>query len=175
MTRTSALTVLLLIVKSGLAAATSDSNQPPMQWIHQTKIIGDVDPVLWKRVLDVLPVRPTTIQVLDLDTLSIPTRQKLGGLDGFVLSGHATIVVIRQGATLRQAEFGDAVDRLMLASLVWHEMAHLSGADERTAFAQEETLWHRFIATGGVPTEVGLGYIARLREASTAQRGASAR
>ena len=60
-TRTLALTVLLLTVNRGLAAATSDSNQPPTQWIHQTRIAGDVDPVLWKQVLDVLPARPTTI------------------------------------------------------------------------------------------------------------------
>jgi hypothetical protein len=168
-TRILALTALLTLM-CGLAAARSDSGQPPAQLIHETKMVGVVDPALWKQVLDVLPVRPRVIQVLDLDSLSIPTRQKLRGLDGFVLAGHATIVVIRQGATLRQAESGDAVDRLMLASLVWHEMAHLNGSNEPSAFGQEQALWHRFIATGVVHAETGLAYIARLHEASIDQR-----
>ena len=96
----------------------------------------------------------------------VPARQKLRGLDGFVLAGHTTIVVIRQGATLRQAEFGDAVDRLALASLVWHEMAHANGLDERAALAQERGLWQRFISAGLVDSGVGLTYIARLQEVS---------
>jgi hypothetical protein len=117
------------------------------------------------------------IQLLDLDSLSmsIPTRQRLGGLDGFVLAGQAVVVVVRQGATLRQAELGDAIDRLILASLIWHEMAHLDGSDERAAFALEEALWHRFVVRGVVSSEVGLAYIARLREASADQRGTAVR
>ena len=121
---------------------------------------------MWKKVLDLLPTRPERIEVLDLDALSSLARQKLRGLDAFVLGGQTTIVVIRQGATLRQAEFGDAVDRLALASLVWHEMAHANGFDERAALEQERALWRRFISTGLVDSGVGLTYIARLQEVS---------
>jgi hypothetical protein len=35
------------------------------------------------------------------------------------------------GATLREAELGDGLARLALASLVWHEMAHAKVARAR--------------------------------------------
>ena len=129
--RTLAIGIAALLSGSGALAAgepaKGDSHQPTVRIIDKTTVIGDSDPFLWKKVLDLLPIRPERIEVLDLDSLSSLARQKLRGLDGFVLAGHKTIVVIRQGATLRQAELGDAVDRLVLASLVWHEMAHANG------------------------------------------------
>jgi hypothetical protein len=128
--------------------------------------VGECDPFLWKTVLDLLPTRPGRIEVLDLDALSRPTREKLAGLDAFVLAGQTTIVVIRQGATLRQAELGDALDQLVLASLVWHEFAHANGLDERNALEQEQALWRRFIVTGLANRGTGMSYIARLRELS---------
>jgi hypothetical protein len=171
---TRALAVAALVLMTGgsdLAAAQSarrDTRHPPTRIIGQTTVVGESDPTLWRTVLDLLPSRPRRIEVLDLDSLSGRARQKLRGLDAFVLSGETTIVVIRQGATLRQAEFGDALDRLMLASLVWHELAHVNGLDERAALEQEEALWRRFISTGQVDGGVGMTYIARLREVSAA-------
>ena len=113
--------------------------------------------------------------MLDLDSVSGAARQKLRGLDEFVLPGQATIVVIRQGATLRQAELGDALDRLALASLVWHELAHANEVDERGAIDQEVAAWRRFISTGLVSGGVGLTCIASLREASAALTNHSTR
>ena len=169
-----AVVVLALLTGGRVSAASQshngDSRHPPIRTIGQTTVVGESDPDLWKNVLDLLPARPERIEVLDLDSLSGPTRQKLRGLDAFVLGGQTTIVVIRQGATLRQAEFGDALDRLMLASLVWHEMAHANGLDERAALDQEGTLWRRFISTGRVNGGVGLTYIARLREMAAGER-----
>ena len=159
--------VAVAIVSAGGAVADAgqrDVSKVMTRTIDGTTIIGDSDTVLWKAVLDVLPTRPARIQVLDLGTLSEAVRTKLHGLDGFVLAGQTTIVVIRQGATLRQAAFGNDVDRLVLASLVWHEMAHANGSDECAAFAAEEILWRRFISTGRVQRQVGMAYIARLHE-----------
>jgi hypothetical protein len=164
--------VALALLTGGRASAApqthnGDSRHPPIRTIGQTTVVGESDPDLWKNVLDLLPARPERIEVLDLDSLSGPTRQKLRGLDAFVLGGQTTIVVIRQGATLRQAEFGDAFDRLVLASLVWHELAHANGLDERAALEQEAALWQRFVSTGLVDSGVGLTYIARLREVTS--------
>jgi hypothetical protein len=119
---------------------------------------------LWKTVLELLPARPRRIELLDLDSLSVPARERVAGLDAFVIAGQTTVVVIRQGATLRQAELGDALDRLVLASLVWHELAHANGLGEQAALDRERALWRRFISTGVVNAGVGMTYIARLRE-----------
>jgi len=164
---TRALAVVLGALLTGGSVSAAAAGDPPIRIVGQTTIVGESDLDLWKSVLDLLPARPGRIQVLDLDSLSDPTRQKLRGLDAFVLGGQTTIVVIRQGATLRQAEFGDAFDRLVLASLVWHEMAHANGLDERAALEQEAALWRRFITTGLVDGGVGLTYIARLREVTS--------
>ena len=131
-------------------------------------------PPYGKDVLDLLPVRPRRIEVLDLDSLSGSARQKLRGLDAFVLAEQTTIVVIRQGATLRQAEFGDGLDRLVLASLVWHELAHANGLDEHAALEQEKALWRRFISTGLVDRGTGTAYIARERLYTGPQPGPEA-
>jgi hypothetical protein len=172
-----ALTVVALALLTGGRVAAGpqsrdgDSRHLPSRIIDQTTVVGEIDPALWKTVLDLLPARPGRIEVLDLDSLSDPTRRKLRGLDAFVLGEQTTIVVIRQGATLRQAEFGDAFDRLVLASLVWHELAHANGLDERAALEQETALWRRFVSTGLVDGGVGLTYIARLREVSDGMTG----
>ena len=52
------------------------------------------------------------------------------------------------------------------ASLVWHELAHVNGADERAALDQERALWRGFIRLGLVSSSDGMAYIHRLREAS---------
>jgi hypothetical protein len=172
--RTLAVVVLVVLTGGPVSAASQshngDSRHPPIRTIGPTTVVGESDPDLWKSVLDLLPARPERIEVLDLEALSGPTRQKLRGLDAFVLGGQTTLVVIRQGATLRQAEYGDAFDRLVLASLVWHEMAHANGLDERAALDQEAALWRRFISTGLVDGGVGLTYIARLREVAAGKR-----
>jgi hypothetical protein len=128
---------------AGAETVRGDVRRPPIRIIGETAIVGESDPILWKSVLDLLPVCPRRIEVLDLDSLSGAARQKLRGLDAFVLPGQATIVVIRQGATLRQAELGDALDRLALASLVWHELARR----QRSGRARRDRTGSRGVAT----------------------------
>jgi hypothetical protein len=163
----SALAAALVLISTGrpfAAPITPEPNRPPVRIIGQTVVVGESDPLLWKAILDLLPARPQRIELLDVNSLPASTRQQLRGVDAFVLAGQTTIVVIRQGATLRQAEFGDAFDRLVLASLVWHELAHANGLDEEAALEQEQTLWRRFIAQGLVNSSDGMAYVARLRE-----------
>jgi hypothetical protein len=168
---TGALLVVLLTVQAqGAADNAAAQSRRTIRTIGQTIVVGESDLATWKAVLDVLPVRPDRIEVLDLNSLSASTRHRLRGLDAFVVQGSRTIVVIRQGGTLRHAENGDAVDRLVLASLVWHELAHVNGADERAAFEQERLLWRRFIAAGLVDGTFGLAYIVRLDDEAGASR-----
>src|SRR5262249_47426815 len=123
--------VLFLAGGAALGAVDhTDRHRPPLRTIGGTLIVGESDPSVWTRVLEVLPEQPERIEILDLASLPDAARRKLSGRDAFVLTGHRTVVVIRQGATLRQAECGDGLDRLVLASLVWHELAHVNGANE---------------------------------------------
>jgi hypothetical protein len=166
-TRTCTAVLIALLaygVSAGALPAGNPRGAPPRVVVDRTEIIGDADTVLWARVLAVLPARPARLEVLDTDTLSADTRRRLRGLDGFVLQGLKAIVIVRQGNTLQRASRGHAFDRLVLASLIWHEMAHLDGLDERAALGREEALWRRFVADGLVEADIGLAFVGRLAE-----------
>jgi predicted Zn-dependent protease len=51
-----------------------------------------------------------------------------------------------------------------LAAVIWHEMAHVDGADEAEAQRQEERLWQQFIVERRVEAGIGLKYLALLRK-----------
>ena len=74
------------------------------------------------------------------------------------------VYLISQGATLRGAQKGRGIFDYALAILIWHEMAHLAGADEREAQRQQEDLWMTYVATGRVDTNRGLNYLALLKK-----------
>ena len=99
-------------------------------------------------------------------TLCQKRRAKSRGLDAFVLAGQQTVVVIKQGTSLRQAQFGDAFDQLVLASVIWQQMSHAEGADESSALEREQHLWRRLVVARRVDASLGLAYIARLDETS---------
>jgi rhodanese-related sulfurtransferase len=130
--------------------------------IGTTPISGDADPVLWRGVLDVLPVRPVRIVILSANSLSPAARQKIRGLEAFVVDGDATVYVLRQAVTLRRAEAGDAFDRLVLASVIFHEMCHVGGLDEAAALGAEQTLWRGFVRAGRVEFALGMTYVQKL-------------
>jgi hypothetical protein len=50
----------------------------------------------------------------------------------------------------------------MLAVVIWHEMAHTEGLDERHAQEREEDLWKRFVQQNRVDSGVGLTYLNEL-------------
>ena len=51
----------------------------------------------------------------------------------------------------------------MLATVIWHEMAHLDGADERGARKAEEDLWVRFVRDGVADKLTALRYLNALK------------
>ena len=53
---------------------------------------------------------------------------------------------------------------LVLAAVIWHEMAHAEGVDETGARQREEDLWESFVRAGRVESGVGLSYLAELRQ-----------
>ena len=72
--------------------------------------------------------------------------------------------LIAQGDTLQRGQKGAGVFDYVLATIIWHEMAHLAGAGEREAQRQEEDLWAQYLAAGHVDTRRGLNYLALLRK-----------
>lgn len=145
------------------AAASRGVRDPVRHRIGATVVEGASDRMLWERVLDLLRSPPERIVVVDLDTLDRAARERIQKLEAFVLTGVAAVIVVRQGQTYRQAEHGSAVDGLALASIIWHEMAHLDGLDEAAAVAREQELWRRWRALGRVDGELALTYIGRLQ------------
>ena len=177
------MTCLTLAAALTLSSSTLASIPPPLpppadlrsaRVIAGTQILGDTDPEVWRSVLDLLPVHPPRIVVLDAGTLSAVARQKLRGFDAFVVEGHATVFVLRHAMTLRQAESGDAFNRAVLASVIHHEMSHVRGLDERGAIQVEQELWRRLVAAGRVDFALGMTYLRRLDEERRKQPEASA-
>ena len=162
--------VVLLGAAVSTTAHAGERHRPGSRTIRATLIVGDCDTTIWARVLELLPTSPARIEILDVDRLSADARGRVKDLQAFVLSGQDAIFVVRQGAALRMAELGDAVDRLVLASVLWHEMGHLEGLDEAAAIVREQNLWRTFIAAGRVDSALGLTYVARLEEG---RRGAA--
>ena len=65
---------------------------------------------------------------------------------------------------LRGAQQGSAFHRAALAAVIWHEMAHLDGADERGARKAESTLWASFVRDGLIDQLTGLRYLSALEK-----------
>ncbi len=47
----------------------------------------------------------------------------------------------------------------LLAAIIWHEMAHLDGADEREAPRKEKGLWKGFVVERRVDQVTALQYL----------------
>jgi len=107
---------------------------------------------------------PTRIAVMDVTAARPGVREHLLTLDAFTVEGNAVIYVVQQSDLLRRARTGARVYRAMLASVLWHEMAHLAGSDERAARRAEEDLWTRMVRDGVVDTQTGLRYLKALKQ-----------
>ena len=54
-------------------------------------------------------------------------------VEAFVNQGSRVVYLVRQGVTLQGALKGRGVFDYALAAIIWHEMAHIDGADEPAA------------------------------------------
>ncbi len=159
--------VFSLLTGSTSEAANCQNREWPAVSTLRTRIIagtvvsGDIDPHTLTAAIDVLPRRPERIVVVDAKQLPMT---KECDLDAFVLRGRSVIYLRRQSPTLRAAEYAGGPYVLMLAIVIWHEMAHTEGLDERQAQQREEDLWAEFMRRGLVDSVVGLTYQAELRQ-----------
>ena len=137
----------------------AQSSKLRTQIIAGTVVNGDIDARTMAAAIEVLPRRPQRIVLVETQELPLTT---LRSLDAFVLSGSCVIYLRRQSATLLAADSGGPY-MLILAVVIWHEMAHTEGLDERQAQQREEDLWAEFTRRGLVESATGLTYLAELQ------------
>lgn len=168
--RRGAVTILslatLAVHSTSLARQTQDPARPSAsrtRIVAGTVVNGDIDARTLEAALQALPRRPERIVIVETKALPPTQGSQLRDLDAFVLRGSRVIYLRRQGATLLAAEYSGGPYVLMLAIIIWHEMAHTEGLDERQAQQREENLWKEFTQRGLVDSAVGLTYLAELR------------
>jgi hypothetical protein len=162
-----ALTGILICLTSeaanGQGRKPARSSETPSRIVAGTVVSGDIDFRTLRPALEALPRRPERIVVVDTEALPVGHERQLRDLDAFVPIGSRVIYLRRQSPTLLAAEYSGGPYLLMLAAIIWHEMAHAEGFDERHAQEREEELWQQFVQRNLVDSGVGLTYLYELR------------
>jgi hypothetical protein len=111
------------------------------------------------RALRLLSALPARVAVIDAERARPGVKETLLRLDAFVVKGRTEVYIVRQGALLRCAIRREPLCTHALAAVVWHEMAHVDGADEREARKREEAQWTTFIRDQQVDAVAALRYL----------------
>ena len=167
--RTALVSVLMFV---GMARA--EGQQKP-DW-HSLIVAGaeaEMERGALVRALHLLPRLPQRIAVLDADAARPQVRERLLRLDAFIVAGSAVVYVVQQGALLRGAVAGSAFHTHALAAVIWHEMAHVDGADEHGARTREEELWTTYVRDQRIDGVTALRYLAALKRRPDEHRVAS--
>jgi hypothetical protein len=119
--------------------------------------------------LRLLPRLPTRVAVIDAEDARPEVKVTLLKLDAFTIKGSSVVYIVRQSAL-----FGGAVERqafhtYALASVIWHEIAHAEGADEREARQREQQLWTTFVRDQRIDQVTALRYLNALAMRPDAQ------
>jgi hypothetical protein len=115
-----------------------------------------------ERVLKVLPKQPDHLVVVDPDQRVGEVRSALLGIDAFITKGGRVVYLTSKSEALRGALTGSSLHEYALAAIIWHEMAHIDGADEIEAQRREETLWKQFVMEERVDRAEGMRYLVQL-------------
>ena len=116
------------------------------------------------RAMRLLPRQPE--KVVPIDRAAASDRYKRRPeVEAFASQADRTIYVVRQGTTLRSASSrGPGILDYAMAGIIWHEMAHLDGADEATAQRAEEQFWTQCVLAQRVDRTRGMQYLELLRK-----------
>ena len=115
------------------------------------------------RAVTLLPQRPDSIVLVDAGPGGRSVHRPLEHVEGFVTQGKRVVYLVRQGVTLQEAGKGPGIFDYALAIIIWHEMAHVDGADEAHARREEEALWQEYVVEGRVDAYRGLKYLKLLQ------------
>jgi hypothetical protein len=119
-----------------------------------------------QQAVALLPKRPLKVVVIDVNDAKPAGRVNLFKLQAFILRGSAVIYLTKHGEVLLEAVNGSRFHVYVLATVIWHEMAHVDGAGEAEARRQEEELWTRFITEQSVDRDAAMRYLAALKKRS---------
>jgi hypothetical protein len=156
---------LILLLATGAAATATPAAAGPDSTYVQA--VG--------RAVALLPKRPTQVLVVDVNEAKPEDRDNLLKLQAFIIRGQPVVYLTKHGDVLRLAQRGSRFHEYMLATVIWHEMAHLDGADEAEARRREETLWTQFMLDNAVDRDAALSYLDALKHrAPSDNRQASA-
>jgi hypothetical protein len=159
--RNSVTTATVLLTLCGLFAtarvALADDIKTDIVSTPGPTAAADTDAI--RAALALLPRRPVRVAVTDVSLCRPPVREYLLTLDAFTVHGNGVVYIVQQSAVLKGARSGSALYRAMLAAILWHEMAHLAGADERRARTAEEDVWRSFVRDGVTDQLTGLRYL----------------
>jgi hypothetical protein len=111
------------------------------------------------RALRLLRALPARVAVLDAEQARADVKPTLLRLDAFVVRGRSEVYVVRQSELLQCATRRESLCTHALAAVIWHEMAHVEGADEREARRREEAQWTAFIRDQQVDAVAALRYL----------------
>jgi hypothetical protein len=126
------------------------------------RVTSPYDPIL-ERVLKLLPKRPLQLLVIDPNQAEADVRQTLLTLDAFITKDERVVYLTSHSEVLQGALKGSQLCEYILASIVWHEMAHIDGANEVEAQRREEQLWTAFLMEERVDRIQGLRYLKALK------------
>ncbi len=155
----------LLLVTVGLlgdVVGAAGSN-PDWRWLIVTDGPGaESERGALVKALRLLPRLPARVAVIDATEAKPEVQPTLLSLDAFVTVGSPVVYIVRQSALLGGARAGSATHTHALAAAIWHEMAHVDGADEREARQREQALWTTFVRDQRVDGVVALRYLKAL-------------
>jgi hypothetical protein len=112
---------------------------------------------------------PERVAVIDAEQASPDVKATLLRLDAFTIKDSRIVYLVRQSALLQGAVQRQAFHTYALAAVIWHEMAHTEGADEREARRREQSLWTTFVRDQRVDDVTALRYLEALASRPDAQ------
>jgi len=122
--------------------------------------------------LSLLARRPEHVAVIDPEAVKPEVRETLFKVDAFISRGQPVVYLSPHSEVLKGAREGSRIHTYMLAAIIWHEMAHLDGADEPGAQRREEGLWKRFVVERRVDPVTALRYVKLMDGRHRVQEGA---
>jgi hypothetical protein len=115
-----------------------------------------------RRALSLLPRRPAEVSVVTADLVDPEARERFLKAEAFFSKGRPTVYITEHSPVLQAAQQGSSIHVHVLAAIIWHEMAHMEGADEAEAQRREESMWMRFVRDGLVDHVTALRYLKLL-------------